>query len=95
MRLYFMTYKRALLLINTRHLVLHCSCQNSPENIQKSGFSTTIISKILSIPFRHLCGGSIIVTKQTPLFPLGNQEVTRDIILHITTGRRSLDTRVV
>lgn len=51
MRPYFKTYKRALLIINTRHFVTHCSSQNKPENIQNSGLSTAILSEIHSIPF--------------------------------------------
>lgn len=68
--------------------VTHCSCQNNPENIQKRVF--WYFQRLILCRVRHLCSGSIIVTKQTPLFPLGNQEVTSDVILLITTGRRHI-----
>lgn len=92
MRPYFMTYKRALLIINTRHSVTHCSCQNNPENIQERwGFPQRYSQRLILSRFRHLCsGGIIIVTKQTPLFPLGNQEVTSGVIPLITTAPHSL-----
>lgn len=84
MRQYFMTYKRALLVINTRHTVTRCSCQNNPENIQERwDFPQRFSQRFFLSRFRHLC---IIVTKQTPLFPLGNQEVTSGVIPIVPTG---------
>lgn len=37
-RSFFVTYKRAFLIINPRHNVTHCSCQNNPGNTQNRRF---------------------------------------------------------
>lgn len=63
---FLMTYKRAFLIINPRHNDTHCSCHT-----YRTDASLSSPCSLSSISRR-----SILVTKQTPLFPLGNQEVT-------------------